>query len=171
MTTRIVFLNGTPSSGKSTLARALHPRLDQPTYYRSLDDFLLGIQARHWSSPEVPTLFADMREAWLAGLREIALRGYPVLSESVIFPADGPHYDDLFGEFDMVLIGVRCPLAVAVEREAGRSDRRTSRVDLDVPGFDDVHRHDYELEVDTSVEPTDHSVARILDYLSAREAK
>lgn len=170
MTTRIVFLNGTPSSGKSTLARAIHPRLEEPTYYRSLDDFLLGIQSRHWSGAGVPDLFADMRDAWLAGLREIALRGYPVLSESVIFPADRPHYGDLFGDFDVVMIGVRCPLAVAVQREAGRSDRRTSRVDLDVPGFDDVHRHDYLLQVDTSIESTEHSVTRILDFLSDREA-
>lgn len=169
MTTRIVFLNGTPSSGKSTLARALHPRLEEPTYYRSLDDFLLGIQSRYWSSAGVPALFTDMRDAWLAGLREIALRGYAVLSESVILPADRPHYDDLFGDFDVVVIGVRCPLAVAMEREAGRTDRRTSRVDLDVPGFDDVHRHDYPLQVDTSVETTEQSVARILDFLSTRE--
>jgi chloramphenicol 3-O-phosphotransferase len=88
----------------------------------------------------------------------------------VIFPADRPHYGDLFGDFDVVMIGVRCPLAVAVQREAGRSDRRTSRVDLDVPGFDDVHRHDYLLQVDTSIESTEHSVTRILDFLSDREA-
>jgi chloramphenicol 3-O phosphotransferase len=170
MKPRIVFLNGTPSSGKSTLARAIHPRLEAPTYYRSLDDFLLGIQDRFWSDAGVPGLFADMREAWLAGLREIALRGYPVLSESVIFPADLAHYDDLFGDFDVVMIGVRSPLAVATERETRRSDRRTSRVDLDVPGFDDVHRHDYPLQVDTSVEPTEQSVDRILEFLTSREA-
>jgi len=169
MTTRIVFLNGTPSSGKSTLARALHPRLEEPTYYRSLDDFLVGIQERYWSSAGVPTLFADMRDAWLAGLREIALRGYPLLSESVVLPADREHYDDLFGEFDVVMIGVRCALPVAMQREADRSDRRTSRVDLDVPGFDDVHRHDYPLQVDTSVESTEQSVKRILEFLSSRE--
>ena len=171
MTTRIVFLNGTPSAGKSTLARAIHPRLEQPTYYRSLDDFLLGIQSRYWTSPDVPDLFADMREAWLAGLREIALRGYPVLSESVIFPADLPHYADLFGAFDVVLVGVRCPLTVALQREAARTDRRTSRVDLDVPGFDDVHQHDYPLQVDTSTESTEQSVGRILEFLSARGAE
>jgi chloramphenicol 3-O phosphotransferase len=170
MTTRIVFLNGAPSAGKSTLARALHPRLEQPTYYRSLDDFLLGIQGRFWAPPGVPGLFTDMREAWLAGLREVALRGYPVLSESVILPADRQHYEDLFGDFDVVLIGVRCPLAVAMQREAARVDRRGGKVELDVPGFDEVHRHDYPLEVDTSVESTEQSVGRILDFLYAREA-
>jgi chloramphenicol 3-O phosphotransferase len=170
MTTRIVFLNGTPSAGKSTLARALHPRLEEPTYYRSLDEFLLGIQSRFWSSPGVPGLFADMREAWLAGLRAVAQRGHPVLSESVMFPADRPHYDELFWDFEMVLIGVRCPLAVARQREAARTDRRGSRMDLDVPRFDDVHRHDYALEVDTSVESTERSVDRIVDLLSARES-
>jgi chloramphenicol 3-O phosphotransferase len=108
-----------------------------------------------------------MRDAWLAGLREIALRGYPLLSESVIFPADRQQYDTLFGDFDVVMIGVRCPLAVAMQREAARSDRRTSRIDLDVPGFDEVHRHAYPLQVDTSVESTEDSVARILDVLAA----
>jgi chloramphenicol 3-O phosphotransferase len=171
MTTRIVFLNGTPSAGKSTLARALHPRLQCPTYYRSLDDFLLGIQSRYWSGPAVPGLFADMRDAWLAGLREVALRGVPVLSESVIFPSDRPQYDHLFGEFDVVMIGVRCPLAVAQQREAARSDRRTSRVDLDVPGFDDVHRHAYPFEVDTSIECTEKSVERIVHFLAGRETR
>jgi chloramphenicol 3-O phosphotransferase len=171
MTTRIVFLNGTPSAGKSTLARALHRRLEQPTYYRSLDDFLLGIQSRFWSVPGVPGLFADMRDAWLAGLREVALRGYPVLAESVILPADRARYDGLFGDFDVVLIGVRCPLAVALQRESARVDRHGGRVDLDVPEFDDVHRHDYALQVDTSVESTEQSVGRILDLLSTREAR
>jgi hypothetical protein len=56
-----------------------------------------------------------------------------------------------------------------MQREAGRSDRRTSRVDLDVPGFHDVHRHDYPLEVDTSTESTEQSVNRILDFLASRE--
>ncbi|GAB3769489.1 phosphotransferase-like protein [Microlunatus parietis] len=48
MAARIVFLNGTPSVGKSSTARALQQRLAEPHFYLGLDEFRRGYLDRHW---------------------------------------------------------------------------------------------------------------------------
>jgi chloramphenicol 3-O-phosphotransferase len=71
----------------------------------------------------------------------------------------------------VVLIGVRCPLPIVRERELLRTDRLNGPHELDLVEFDEVHHHAYEFEVDTSVEPTITSVARIVDHLAARSPR
>lgn len=64
MVTPVVLLNGTPSAGKTTLARALHETLDHEASYMSLDTFRSAVPARFWSAPS-PGLFASMVTAYL----------------------------------------------------------------------------------------------------------
>jgi chloramphenicol 3-O phosphotransferase len=168
MTTRIVFLNGSPSAGKSTLARAVHAGLPEPTFYQSLDEFRGSIRDAFWQRGRISDLFDRVLGAWLVCLREVALRGFPVVAESIILPADLPRYCELFGEFEVVLIGVSCPLPVARERDLLRTDRLNGPHELDVAEFSEVRQHDYELQVDTSRETTAESVARILTHLAER---
>lgn len=165
---RIVFLNGSPSAGKTTLARALHAALPEPVFYQSLDDFRGSIRDPFWARGAIADLFDRVLTAYLACLREIAGQGFPVIAESIITPAELPRYVELFGEFEVVLIGVRCPLPIVRERELLRTDRLNGPHELDLTEFDQVQRHAYELEIDTSAEPTAASVARIVTQLSAR---
>jgi chloramphenicol 3-O phosphotransferase len=162
---RIVFLNGAPSTGKTTLARALHAALPGPVFYQSLDDFRSGIRPEFWLHGRVPGLFERVVDTYVAYLREVAEHGLDVVAESLIVPADLPRYGELFGDFEMVMIGVTCPLAEIRRREAQRTDRYNGFLEPDVPTYEALARHDYELLIDTSSEPTSASLRRILRYL------
>jgi chloramphenicol 3-O phosphotransferase len=168
MGTPVVLLNGSPSAGKTTLARALCRALDEPAFHLSLDDFRRGIPDRWWTAPGVPELFDKMVRAHLRALDAVAAEGVPVIAESMVLPKHRSRYRTLFDHHQVLLIGVRCPLGVAQDRERSRADRLDGPIDLTVAEFALVHQQSYELEIDTSTEPTDHSVARLLELLANR---
>ncbi|WP_442913230.1 phosphotransferase-like protein [Kribbella sp. CA-293567] len=168
--TSIVFLNGAPSTGKTTLARGLHARLPGPVFYQSLDDFRRSIRAEFWLRGRVPGLFDRVVEAYVSCLREIALRGIDIVAESIILPADLPRYDALFGEFDVTLIGITCPLPVLRQRELQRDDRYNGPLEPDLSDYEALGAHSYELLIDTSTESTSTSLQRIIQHLSERGA-
>lgn len=165
---RIIFLNGAPSTGKTTLARALHPHLPGPVFYQSLDDFRSSIRPEFWIAGRVPGLFERVVDAYVGSLRAIAARGIDIVAESMIFPPDLPRYDELFAGFDVTLIGVTCPLPVIRAREHQRTDRYNGFLEPDMAGYKALAAHDYELLIDTSTEPTSTSLDRILEHLSER---
>lgn len=147
MPARVVFLNGSPSAGKSTLARALWQALDEPFFYVDLDDFLQGYGPR-WASRR-----ASVIPAWLPILRTLALGGHDLIAPAVVVDSNRSQYVSLFGtgEFTVYFIGVLCPLEEAQRRESVRTGRRLGPIDLAVPEWDQIHRHSYDLEIDTSV--------------------
>jgi len=175
----VILLNGTPSSGKSTIARALWEVLEPPHWYRSLDDFIPGYLPRHWDAARGPwwkpkdrPLFSLLVEGYLRALRAMALVGHRIISESVILPVSLDTYLDAFDGVPLFLVGVRCPLEVAQQRERQRSDRLSpGGVDLAVPEFELVHSHGpYDIEVDTSVTSVADAVAGIRSAWASRSA-
>lgn len=161
---RIVFLNGAPSTGKTTLARALHASLPGPVFYQSLDDFRSSIRPEFWIHGRVPGLFDRLVDTYVSCLREVAAHGLDVVAESLILPADLPRYAEMFGDF--TLIGITCPLPEIRRREAQRTDRYNGFLEPDVPTYEAVNSIEYELLIDTSTEPTSTSLERILRHLA-----
>jgi len=173
---RVVLLNGAPSSGKTTLVRALREVLDPPHFYLSLDDFRRGYLEKDWDSERGPwwqsqerNLFRLLLKGYLLSLRAMADAGHHVIAEAVILPSSRYLYLDAFAGQDVFLVGVRCPLAVAQQRERERGDRvRGVPIELDVPEFDLVHSHGaYDIEVDTSVRPVHECVDLIRRALAS----
>lgn len=148
----VIFLNGTPSSGKSTLARALRELLSAPYFYLSLDDFRRqGYPERCWRGDD-GTLFQHVLHGYLLSLRAMASIGHRVISEAVVTPGRLPMHLTIFADVPVLFVGVRCPLGEAQRRERARTDRLGGPIDLAVPDFDRVHAHGaYDLEVDTSL--------------------
>jgi diadenosine tetraphosphate (Ap4A) HIT family hydrolase/chloramphenicol 3-O-phosphotransferase len=168
MAGHVILLNGTPSSGKTTLARALHETLEPPHWYRSLDDFSKGYLPKHWDPHRGPwqdaqkrELFREVLHGYLRSLREMARVGHPIISEAVILPSTRELYVDSLSGLEVFLFGVRCPLPVAQAREAARTDRVQNKpIPLDVPEFELVHSHGpYDAEVDTSAQSVADCVA------------
>jgi len=168
---RVVLVNGAPSSGKTTIARALWPVLEPPHWYRSLDEFRKGYTEEAWDrgrgpwSAQTRPMFLMLLAGYLGSLRAMALAGHHILSESVILPANLGLYRSAFEGLEVFVAGVRCPLRVAEERERARapSERHLGvPIDLNVPEFELVHAQGrYDVEVDTSLLTLDEAVARI----------
>lgn len=167
---RIILLNGPPSFGKTTLARALQERLAVPYFHCSLDHFRLGYLDRHWLADD-GTLFRRVLEGYLLSLQTMTSLGHNLIAETVITPDRLERYLALFADGPVLFVGVRCPLAEAQRREQARRDRLKGPVELAVPDFDLVHAHGpYDLDIDTSRTTPTEAARRIEEVLAAPPA-
>ncbi len=124
--------------------------LHKQYFHLSLDDFRAGYDQEVWRNDD-GRMFQKVMVGYLGALRDMTLAGNDVMAEAVVTPDRLDLYRDTFAGLSVVFIGVRCPLAVAVAREAERSDRTTGPIDLPEPAFNAVHSHgSYDIEVDTS---------------------
>lgn len=188
----VIFLNGSSSAGKTTIATMLQQLLPEPYQHIALDQFRDGMPGRFrgLNSPAgspgarglnvVPTqregqlvtqiAFGDHGEQVLRGMRRaiaaFAREGNHVIIDDLLFRPEYLHdYALALEDLDVWLIGVRCSLDVVNQREG----RRTGRF----PGtatshFHEVHAHgsEYDLEVDTSHATPRACAQRIVDRLA-----
>ena len=172
----VIFLNGSSSAGKTTIALMLQQILTEPYQHVALDQFRDGMPGRYrgLNSPEgspgslglnvVPiqregervtqVRFGSHGEQVLRGMRRavaaFAREGNHVIIDDLLFkPEYLTDYARALAGLEAWLIGVRCSLEEVNRREV----RRTGRF----PGtatshFHEVHAHGsrYDLEVDTS---------------------
>lgn len=172
---RIIYLNGTSSAGKTTLAQALLDVLEEPYLYFSINLF-----------DEIPSrkqikrgLVPDIRYLELGFARCIAAlagSGNNVIVDDVIAPPRhlpaGQEFDvldllrqrvSILSPFDVLFVKVFCPLDELERREVARGDRT---IGLAKSQFDQVHRFAlYDVEVDTSEETPEDASARVLKAL------
>jgi chloramphenicol 3-O phosphotransferase len=177
---RVILLNGAPSSGKSTIARALWQVLEPPHWYRSLDEFRKGYTEEAWDrgrgpwrSPTRP-MFLMLLEGYLGALRAMAFAGHQILSESVVLPVNVDLYRRSLEGLDVFVVGVRCPIDVAEARERARAPLERHLgvpIELRVPEFELVHENGpYDVEVDTSVMSVADAVGKIREAIARNEA-
>lgn len=187
---RIVFLNGSSSAGKTTLAQALQRQRMEPWFHLALDQFRDGMPERYrgmnaWDGTPgsaglnvVPVQRGDARvtevrfgavgHRMLAGMRR-AIAAFATAGNNVII-------DDLLLEPGMVedyalalaghwvlLVGVRCDLETVNAREGRRWGRFPGTA---TSHFEQVHSHGlYDVEVDTARLSPDECAARIGSWL------
>jgi chloramphenicol 3-O phosphotransferase len=171
----IIFLNGTSSSGKTSMAKALQEIMDGYYIHTGIDHFLDAAPDKiHASSnginpstaegflwvrsngdnciselragPAALRLWAGMHGAAAA----LAAAGNDVIIDDVIFDSRVlQEAVNTLHTFNVLFVGVRCPLEIAEEREQARGNRTQGLVKAH---YDLVHAHGvYDLEVDTSV--------------------
>jgi chloramphenicol 3-O phosphotransferase len=178
---QIVLLNGTSSSGKTTLVRALQDRLPDPWIEIGIDRFVFALPRRYRDQPDWSQVFRYVRddpaqpdvfrietgplgERLVSGMHRTAAaladEGLDVIVDHVML--DGAWMDEcrrLWAPFRTLLVGVRCPLDVVIERERDRKDRTIGQA---AAQFDVVHRWSpYDLDVDTSVLSAEEAAERI----------
>lgn len=192
MSGRIIFLNGSSSAGKTTLAHSLQNKLETPWFHIGLDQFRDGMPSRYrgMNAPAgtpgyaglnvVPVTLGDQRateirfgdvgQKMLHGMhRAIAafvVSGNDVIIEDLILhPKILKDYLVALRDQWVLFVAVRCPIEVVQERETMRPGR--------FPGtahshYGVVHAHnDYDLEVDTSVMSSHQCADKIVDYLAS----
>lgn len=155
-------LNGTSSSGKSSLVEELRVRLRQPTLAFSVDDLF---RMAHWHVHgqregfrfdrdgaavriAIGSVGAQMVSAWRRAAATLWFSGVYVLVDDVRFNDSWQsEWRSCLNEIPHKFIGVHCDLATLEHRELARGDRE---IGLARGFFPDVHRGvRYDVEVDT----------------------
>ncbi|MFD4585903.1 chloramphenicol phosphotransferase CPT family protein [Streptomyces sp. NPDC058423] len=164
---QIIFLNGTSSSGKSSIARELLRILDEPYFHMPVDAFH-AMRSRREVGPEALPLV--LRRTWMGFHRAVAgmaAAGNNVVVDHVL--SEEWRLLDCLGLFDprsVVLVGVRCDLDELRRREQARGDRP---VGLAARQFRQVHAHGpYDLECDTTTAGAAECALQISSFLARR---
>lgn len=175
----ILILNGTSSSGKSTLLKALQNRLSEPYLDAGLDKFLWMLPKRYlndpalWSQVMRPTEAGPVGLALVSGMHRaiaaLAAAGNCVVADHVLIDPrwleDGAR---VFSPLPAYFIGVRCPLDLLEQRERDRGDRTLGQAREQ---FDRIHAHGaYDFEVDTSLASPEECAGQIASFLANRPA-
>ncbi|MGW1954584.1 chloramphenicol phosphotransferase CPT family protein [Streptomyces sp. NPDC001920] len=163
----VIFLNGTSSSGKSSIAGELLRTLDEPCFHMPVDAF----HAMRSSSPVPPDQLASvLHRTWQGYHRAVAgmaAAGNNVVVDHVL-SAEWRLRDclSLLVPQDVVLVKVHCARKELERRERMRGDRPPG---LAVSQLEQVHAHGvYDLECDTGDTTPRECARRIKDFLSAR---
>jgi chloramphenicol 3-O phosphotransferase len=175
MTTgKIVFINGTSSSGKTTIIRALQEKLKEPYIEAGIDKFIWMLPKRYLDHPLWDDVLGQADKAGVTGhvlihgmhhaIVELSRNGINVLADHVLIEPDWvKECVELFADFPAYLIGLQCPLEVLELRERTRKDRTLGQAKLQFPI---IHKYTlYDLEVDTSLMDTEACALSILSRL------
>lgn len=166
----IIFLNGTSSSGKTTLAKALQENLSEPYMYVSIDNFFHMYPDQFLSPTDRKgvQILRQLVPAVLSGLHKsvaaLAQAGNNVLVDHLL-QEEGSLQEcvETWAEFSVLFVGLKCPLEIAEQREKERGDRNIGTARYQ---FERVHVHNlYDIEIDTSILSVDECVARIVERL------
>ncbi len=186
----IVFLNGTSSSGKSTILRAIQALSPLPFLDMGLDKFLWMLPKKYLDIPLWQTVFTYSYEEDGKTIREIRAgglghklvstmhqsiltaseTGMNILADHVLLEkAWVKECAELFAKENAYLIGIRCPLTVLEERERFRKDRTFGQARAQ---YVSAHEHClYDFEVDTSITTAERCAKQILAFTEKDKPK
>ncbi len=156
-----ILLNGTSSSGKTTLATALQAAMPEPTLYVSNDKFIFMAPDPVLKDDQArPKVLMPLLSAFHRSLPLIAGCGFPMIIDHVIERRDWmEEIANALRGFDVFFVKVECPLAELERREGTRGDRQVGFAKMQL---DWVHRHgDYDEEVNTFTHTTAQNVERL----------
>jgi chloramphenicol 3-O phosphotransferase len=178
----IIILNGTSSSGKTSLGKALQRALDEPYMLAGIDAFLFMLPGKYlnlplwgqvfeyvWSEGDNPAIVevksGPVGHRVVSGMHNavasLARQGNNVILDHVLLHEEWlRECVNLFRDFNVLFVGVKCPVEVLREREAARGDRTLGQA---VAQVDAVHGHGpYDVEVDTAVLSPEAGADKIL---------
>lgn len=153
---RIILLNGASSSGKSSLARAVQARIEEPFWHISIDHLRDSgvLPTARIRSGEFP--WSAMRDAFFEGFEQSLLAyvrcGNNLVVEHIMESRDWLlRLVRLLAEQDVFFVGLHCDLAELERREIARGDRRIGDARRD---FHQIHSYcRYDAELDSAITP------------------
>lgn len=170
----IIFLNGTSSSGKTTLLKQLQKKLSDPYLDMGIDKFIWMLPSRFLERPLWDDVLGKAVHAGSAGQRlfsgmhhaiaATAVRGNNIIADHVfVEKAWVDECAELFVNLNAYLFGLTCPLEVLEQRERDRKDRTLGQARLQ---FDIIHKYaQYDLELDTSKLGPEECAQQIMERL------
>ncbi|MEU3373174.1 AAA family ATPase [Streptomyces sp. NPDC006660] len=164
----IIFLNGTSSSGKSSIAGELLPILGDTYFYLPVDAFhAMRTTPADLGPDQLKLVLERTWRGFHRAVAGLAAGGNNVVVDHVLSePWRLLDCLTLFTPEDVVLVGVRCPLPELERREQRRGDRPAG---LAARQLDRVHAHGhYDIECDTGAASPADCARRIRDFLPRR---
>ena len=158
-TGKIILLNGTSSSGKTSIIKALQNILKDPYLDAGIDRFIWMLPQRYLDRPLWDDVLGLATEPGAVGnhlmsgmhhcITALSRAGNNVVADHVLVSDVWlEECARLFRELPAFFVGVRCPLAILERREVARKDRTLGQARAQ---FHLVHAHGiYDLEVDTA---------------------
>lgn len=162
---QVIFLNGTSSSGKTSLARALQQRLDAPYIFFAEDAFFDGMPQQGWSSPDSFTYGMRLYTGFARSARTmVECENRIIVDTAAWVPGCLERFVDALHDLRVFAVGVHCDLAVLEERERQRGNRSVGQARRQ---FDQVHLNAlYDLEIDTSAADADACAQRVVEAMA-----
>jgi len=166
---KIILLNGTSSSGKTTISKLLQDKLQEPFLNYSPDIFILMLPDRYLQENDL-----------LLGEALSVIDGFnhtiPLMIESgnnLIIDHVLQEKEILLGlleilkSFDTVFIGIKSDLETVKKREMGRKNRAVGQAEYQ---FSKVHdKCVYDLEINTSALNPEKAVNKIIKFLKSNK--
>ena len=169
----IIFLNGTSSAGKSTLARAVQEIMERPFVHTGVDHYFYYVPSRlivigdgidppatdGWLVVQPEDTMVDLRlgaaarkilRGMYASVAALSRSGVDVIVDDVLFDLDVMRSAvRALADCPVLFVKVHCPLETAEARERGRPDRSKGAART----FHEIaHAHwEYDLAIDTSI--------------------
>jgi chloramphenicol 3-O phosphotransferase len=190
---KIIFLNGTSSAGKTTLAHALQAALPEFYQHMALDQFRDGMpdKYRGLNSPDgttgaeglnvVPVVndphchtavqFGATGKQMLSGMRRgiaaMARAGINVIIDDIILEAEFlEDYLQTFSGLYVLFVGVKCPQQVIQGRESARPGRFPGTA---IGHLNVCHAHGiYDVEVDTASDLPPICAQKVIEFMHTR---
>ncbi|PQP82702.1 chemotaxis protein [Paenibacillus sp. PCH8] len=175
----IVFLNGTSSSGKTSISMELKNQKEIPFHHLSVDEFFHNYnQFMDNTYPDVePTreledhvvsdiLFDPIVSLYYATIKLFSEMGLNVIVDTVINNDKWFNdFYDLLSDHPILFVGVHCSKEELTRREQSRGDRA---IGLAHSQFDSIYAYDeYDLEVNTEELSSAEGADKILSYMKS----
>jgi chloramphenicol 3-O phosphotransferase len=163
----IIFLNGTSSSGKSSIAAELLKVLEPSYFHLSIDAFsgmCDGERATKLDAPELSKLLHRMRAGFHRAVAGMARAGNDVIVDYLLSePWRLQDCLEVMDGLDVVLVGVQCPSDELDRRERDRGDRALG---TGAAQRLTVHQHGlYDFEVDTGTSSARECAEAIKEFV------
>jgi chloramphenicol 3-O phosphotransferase len=179
MTGTVIFINGTSSSGKTSLVRALQQRLGQLYVDLGIDRFIFAMPKRYLERPLWDDVLGGADRAGATGealvtgmhhaIAAAARAGLNVIADHVLVErAWVDECAQVFSEMPAYLVGIRCPLEVLEERERSRKDRTLGQARAQ---FGVIHQYTlYDVEVNTAACSPEECAQQVIVRLASPPA-
>lgn len=172
----LVFLNGTSSSGKTSISTELLNQKEIPFYHLSIDDFFNNYNDFvNNKFPDEPPREIDHQvvsqivddsivSVYHSTIKLLSVLGFNVIVDSII--ASDKSFNEFLDQFfdhPTIFIGVICSKEELIRREQTRGDRQ---IGLAASQFSKVYCFDeYDLEVNTEEMNPTECAERILSFI------
>lgn len=167
----VIILNGTSSSGKTTVARAFQEASSSLFLNFSIDSILYALPATALARITAGDDITDLRvpelvRAFHACVRQLLDLGHDLVIDQAVTARY--HVESLLGAVEghlALIVGLECAAEVLMEREEKRGDRRPG---MAAQQLERIHSWlAYDLVIDTAVVSPDDAARRILEALAA----